>query len=390
MQRSGRLAGGKRLRINLVLERLEPARGGLEAYAAAWAEWLLVQGVAVAAFTRFAGDWPDRPAGLALATLGPAGGGLLAEATRLERAAREAGGLLHDFGAGLGGDLFHPLFGLRATAQAAERRGLGWPGLGHSLRREPRRLALRRLEARQLASRPLLVACSQRVARDFQRRYGLAAQDVAVLPNAVPSAHYRPADAARRAAARAALGLPDDAPLFLQVAHNFRLKGVATAIRALAHLAGQGLAARLAIVGRGPDPAPMRALAAALGVGERVHLLGVLEDTRLAYAAADALVHPTLYDACSLVALEALAAGLPLAISVEDGASELITDGVQGWLIRRPGDHREVAFQMKRLLDPGLRGAMAAQARVLALHGEREAAFRRLLALAEARLSRPR
>ena len=63
---------------------------------------------------------------------------------------------------------------------------------------------------------------------------------------------------------------------------------------------------------------------------------------------------------------------------------------MQGWLIRDPADPGDVAFQMKRLLDPGLRGALAAQARVLALHNERDVAFARLLGFAEEALRRRR
>ena len=381
------------MRIAITLERLEPARGGLEAYAAAWAAWLSGEGVAPVIVTLWpfqSESWPERPSGLEVRSLAGASGDVLVDAARLEAAARAGTDLVHDFGAGFGSDLFQPLFGLRASGQAGERRALGWRTIAQDLRRIRRRRALRALEARQIASRPLLVACSRRVAEDFRRVHGVAEAELRVLPNAVDSGRYRPADAAGRQAARAALGLPGEGTLFLQVAHNFRLKGVATAIRALARLKEQGLDARLAVAGRGPDPQPFARLAAGLGVGRCVHFLGALDETATAFRAADALLHPAYYDACSLVALEALAAGLPLAISVADGAAELVTDGVQGWLIRDPADAGEVAFQMKRLLDPGLRGAMAAQARVLALHNERAAAFRRLLGFAEEALRRRR
>jgi len=98
-------------------------------------------------------------------------------------------------------------------------------------------------------------------------------------------------------------------------------------------------------------------------------------------AAADALLHPTFYDACSLACLEAWASGLPVVVSREDGASSLLTEGVQGWVVRDPGDAREIAFRMKELLDPGRREAMGAQARVLAEHNDAADAFQRLEAL---------
>ncbi len=381
------------MRITLLVERLEPARGGAEAYAASWAAWLATQGVQVGVATLFPfseSDWLSKPPQVTVRSLDRLGGDVVESARRLEALARHEGGLLHDFGAGLGGDLFQPLFGLRATAQRAERQAFGLRGRLRYWQRLARRHELRRLEAAQIAGGGLLVACSRRVAADFGAAYGLGEERVRLLPNAIESRGFSPATPSQRAAARIALGLPSDGTLFLQVAHNFRLKGVATSIRALARLRGQQPPVHLLAVGRGPDRRTFRKLARRLGVADRVHLPGALAAAQLAFQAADAMVHPTRYDAGSLVSLEALAAGLPLAISVEDGSSELITDGVQGWLIRDPEDVGEVAFQMKRLLDPGLRGAMGAQARVLALHSERRDAFRRLLGFAEEAAARRR
>jgi UDP-glucose:(heptosyl)LPS alpha-1,3-glucosyltransferase len=92
-------------------------------------------------------------------------------------------------------------------------------------------------------------------------------------------------------------------------------------------------------------------------------------------------MHPAFYDSCSLASLEAWASGLPVALSWRDGASGLLTDGVQGWLIRDPADAGELSFRMKELIDPGRREAMGAQGRVLAEHNTADASFQRLEAL---------
>ena len=65
---------------------------------------------------------------------------------------------------------------------------------------------------------------------------------------------------------------------------------------------------------------PIRALAQRLGCADRVRFLGFRADPRDAYFAADFLVHPTFYDPCSLVALEALACGLPVVTTRYNGA----------------------------------------------------------------------
>jgi UDP-glucose:(heptosyl)LPS alpha-1,3-glucosyltransferase len=56
------------------------------------------------------------------------------------------------------------------------------------------------------------------------------------------------------------------------------------------------------------------------------------------YGAADLLIHPTFYDACSLTVLEALASGLPVITTHSNGASGLITQGQEGFIISDPRD----------------------------------------------------
>ena len=65
------------------------------------------------------------------------------------------------------------------------------------------------------------------------------------------------------------------------------------------------------------------------GSSETVHFLGYHDDIRECFASSDFFVMPTYYDPCSLVVLEALACGLPVITTVQNGASELYQ--------RRPG-----------------------------------------------------
>ena len=363
------------LHVALMLERYAPTRGGLERYAEAWAGWLLRRGHRVSLVT---GEVAEPPAaGLEMQPVRLRGHRLLRRAAQLEAAGRAlAPDLLIDFGAGLGGDLLWPLYGERRVSRRAALAALP---AGERLKRlasrqyRRRQRDLLRLQARQLASGAFVVACSRQVAAALQDR-GLTAERLAVVHNAVDPAHFRPADAAGRQAARAALGLPADRPLFLQVAQNFDLKNLAASLEALRRLRRGGHEVHLAVLGHGDRLPWWRSRIAALGLGHAVTLLGELADSRPAYAAADALVHPAWYDACSLAALEGLASGLPAVLSRRDGACELVGDGVQAFPVA-PDDPGAVALAMKTLLDPGLRGAMAAQARALAEQLDRERAF---------------
>jgi len=85
------------------------------------------------------------------------------------------------------------------------------------------------------------------------------------------------------------------------------------------------------------------------------------------YAAADAFVLPTFYDPCSLSVSEAAACGLPSVTSRFNGAAELLSEGVEGFVLADPADDSELCNRLGSLMDPALRLRMGAAARRLAL-----------------------
>src|SRR5204863_5646925 len=87
-----------------------------------------------------------------------------------------------------------------------------------------------------------------------------------------------------------------------------------------------------------------------LGVADRVRFLGHCPDMRNAYFAADFLVHPTFYDPCSLVVLEALACSLPVITSRANGASELLHPLQEGYVVVDPHDHQRLACCLWHLM----------------------------------------
>jgi UDP-glucose:(heptosyl)LPS alpha-1,3-glucosyltransferase len=89
-------------------------------------------------------------------------------------------------------------------------------------------------------------------------------------------------------------------------------------------------------------------LAQELGVSDRVVFAGPTNQVEKAYAAADAFVLPTPYDAFAMVVSEAMACALPVIVSREAGASELIEHGVNGLLLA-DASVPELARQMESL-----------------------------------------
>jgi UDP-glucose:(heptosyl)LPS alpha-1,3-glucosyltransferase len=77
------------------------------------------------------------------------------------------------------------------------------------------------------------------------------------------------------------------------------------------------------------------------------------------YSAADLLVHPTYYDPCSRVVLEALLWGLPCVTTRFNGAAEVLEDGITGRVIADPDDTAALAAAAAEASAASYRQALA-------------------------------
>ncbi len=174
------------------------------------------------------------------------------------------------------------------------------------------------------------VICNSKMVREEIKRYfGIADNKLHVIYNGVDLNQFHPDLRRHRAEVRARYAIPGDAPLFLFVGSGFERKGVPILLEAMAELPSN---AHLLVVGRDRKIERYRRRAAALGLSRRVQFLGSQSDVGPYYGAADALVLPTLYDPFPNVALEAMAAGLPVVTSRNCGAAELVEAGVGGFV----------------------------------------------------------
>ncbi len=100
-----------------------------------------------------------------------------------------------------------------------------------------------------------------------------------------------------------------------------------------------------------------------MGVFEEVVFAGSTNEPEKYYGASDLLVHPTFYDACSLTVLEALASGLPVITTHSNGASGIITQGQEGFVISDPRDDHALVEKIAFFLDheKGERASIAAR-----------------------------
>jgi UDP-glucose:(heptosyl)LPS alpha-1,3-glucosyltransferase len=346
-------------RIALLSDRLDPALGGGPRWVSAFAAHLGDAGheVHLVGFDPAPLDLPGQHHPLP----DPAWPGARARAVA-SALARIAPDRVWDGGVGLGADVLQPQTGSEAWSLA---RFIAAMPPARRLRATlqpwtiPRRAAMVRAERQRCAAAGRIVAMSSLVRDLLVARRGADPARVEMIPNGVPlEAFSAERLAPRRSAARAGAG---DATLFLLAAHNPRLKGAETALRALALLRGGGCDARLLLAGGWPDDG-LRRLAARVLPPEAVRFAGPVADMAPCYAAADALLHPARWDAFGLVVPEAMAAGLPVIASRQTGAAEHLTDGRNGFVVAAE-DARQIAARMALLCDGPRRRAMGEAAR---------------------------
>ncbi len=226
-------------------------------------------------------------------------------------------------------------------------------------------LALERLRFRSSDNR-LVLAVAPALGDIIASTYALNSKQLRVVP---PGIHLAEASAVAgspalsKVDARKALGLPVEGWILLLVGHNFEKKGLAAVLRSLSLLPADVF---LLVVGGDAEQADTwRTRCAQLGLGRRVVFSGSLPDAAPAFAAADCLVHATLDDMFPLVVLEAMAASVPVVLSVAPYclAAPLVQEASAAWMLQDPHSEQQIADAVGALRDDqGLRQAQIAHA----------------------------
>lgn len=124
----------------------------------------------------------------------------------------------------------------------------------------------------------------------------------------------------------------------LFVGQDFKRKGLAPVIDALATVHKAGFPCKLRVIGR-DKPEPYQAQAAKLGLTQHISFEGPTRAIQDAYRSADLFVFPSLYDPFANVVLESLACGLPAITTTTNGSSEIISEGKDGYVIEGATHH---------------------------------------------------
>jgi UDP-glucose:(heptosyl)LPS alpha-1,3-glucosyltransferase len=196
-----------------------------------------------------------------------------------------------------------------------------------------------------------IIAISEMVKKDMIRWYQIPKEDIIVVYNGVDIENFHPRNRQYREEIRKRHGIRGEELVILFVSNNFRMKGLGFLIKALAKIKKENPPHfKLLVLGRDHQDAYLH-LAREKGILEEVVFAGSTNEPEKYYGASDLLVHPTFYDACSLTVLEALASGLPVITTQFNGASGIITQGQEGFVISDPRDDQVLVEKISFFLD---------------------------------------
>jgi glycosyltransferase involved in cell wall biosynthesis len=131
------------------------------------------------------------------------------------------------------------------------------------------------------------------------------------------------------------LGIPENSFLMGIVARVVPVKNHTTLIRALSQLRMKFSNLHLAVVGGGEIEQDLKLLAKNLGVSDRVHFTGIIDNIEGVYSDLDLLVLSSHNEGTPVVLIEALASGCPVAATRVGGVPELLAEGRYGSFIRK-------------------------------------------------------
>ena len=251
---------------------------------------------------------------------------------------------------------------LQSRRELAQEQLHSWPRLFH--RKLYYRLIVA-LEKRIYANPQVpLVLYAKKTAKDLERFYDRRDR-FPVLYLGIDHDAFNPMRrAALRDVAREQLGISSDRFVLLLIGNDLRKKGISVLIEALSKL--RELPVDLMIAGR-EDPAPFRAMVSNRGLEGRVHFLPPRKDIEFYYAAADAYTGPSLEDTFALPPAEAMACGIPVIVSSENGTFEIITHGSDGLILSDPNDTDTLVAMIRKLYeDADFRTMLAEKANVTA------------------------
>jgi N-acetyl-alpha-D-glucosaminyl L-malate synthase BshA len=187
--------------------------------------------------------------------------------------------------------------------------------------------------------------------------------DIEVIPNFICPTHYQRDENSPLKKELA----PDGEKLLVHVSNFRAVKRPVDCVEILAQVLEKGTAAKLIMVGDGPERSAIAYRAEQLNISDRVDFVGKRANISDYLAAADVFLLPSEEESFGLAALEAQACEVPVVATRVGGIPEVITDGETGFL-SEIGDVEKMSNDTLRLLsDEELRRRFGKNARAQAI-----------------------
>lgn len=225
----------------------------------------------------------------------------------------------------------------------------------------PRRLVLTYLEKKIFLKNGCraVMTNSKLIRQNILDHYKINPDKIYVIYNGVDTIRFNPGNKKTfRDPVRASLNILPEEIVLLFISNDFKLKQLDLILRAMVIL--KDFFFKLIVIGSG-NPVPYQQWAERHGLKNQLLFLGPQKMIEKYYAASDIFVLPTLYDAFANVCLEAMASGLPVLTTNTNGAAELISDGIQGYVLKTSDAH-ELADRLVKIRSVSERTRMGMEA----------------------------
>lgn len=219
-----------------------------------------------------------------------------------------------------------------------------------------------------------IIAISELVKKNITTHYHVDENDIEVIYNGIDLERFNPKNKELyRSEIRGKYNIKDNDFVMLFVGSGFERKGVAYLLKAVE---GVSKPVTVLIVGKGNDRKFKD-----IAKKQRIIFCGAQKEVYKYYGAADIFVFPSIYEPFGNVHLEALASGLPVITTKQSGASEIIEDGLSGFVVDKPENTKEIARRIEYLMDVDMLQKISLNARKLTERFSFEAHIKKMLEL---------
>ncbi|MBT8351244.1 MAG: glycosyltransferase family 4 protein [Deltaproteobacteria bacterium] len=192
-------------------------------------------------------------------------------------------------------------------------------------------------------TKPEVIAISKMVEQDIISWFNYPSGRIHLIPNGIDTKRFSVDNKVYSSEIRTKYGINEAAFVFVFVATiNLKLKGFDILVKACTHL--KDLPFKVLIAGHSTSWA--KNMVKKVGLEDRFIFAGKVDNMEKVYASCNCLVHPSYYDACSLVVIEALASGIRVITTTANGACMFI-NGDNGDVIS-PRDAKGLSEAMRR------------------------------------------